>query len=145
MQNSDKASKITIYFRSLICSIVILFGLFVMIVPIVQTISISSIVSEDLSQVAFVLAVFGFLFLPSVVYCVIAMRTNKIEYVIIPALFLLTAEYYFFYNFSTWIASDANAAIGLILIPFYLFFILVCAYVLAFVVFKIRTYINGLD
>jgi hypothetical protein len=66
------------------------------------------------------------------------MKTKKIDYVIVPALFLLLAEYYFFHDFQTWISSDANAAIGLLIIPFYLIFILGFSFGISFIILKIR-------
>jgi hypothetical protein len=127
-------------FRIVMCSLVILFGFLVMIIPIVKSISIyeasSFSISEALSFV-FLCVLLGILSLPSVLYCIVTMKKKEMEYGIIPAVFIVVTEYYFFHDYSTWITSDPNAAIGLIIAPFYLRLILGFSYGVAFVVLKI--------
>lgn len=137
MQNSDKNSTLNMLIRILMSSVVIAFGLFIMIIPILTTTSTSG-GGAKYSISGFVLGILIILFLPSILYCIIANITKEMEYVIIPALFLMAAEYYFFHNFSTWIASDPNAAIGLVILPVYLSGILGLSYGAAWFSVKIR-------
>ncbi|MDP3386079.1 MAG: hypothetical protein Q8S24_02500 [Eubacteriales bacterium] len=126
-----KSSKI------LMSSIVIIFGLYIMIIPIIKTISSSGTTTDGLIS-GIAIGILIFLFLPNIIYCIITMKTKKLEYILIPALTLIGAEYYFFHDYMAWISSDANAAIALIIIPFYLMLILGVSYGLAFVIVKIR-------
>jgi len=123
--------------RVLISCFVIVFGIFIMLIPMVKTISFSDVLSY-----VFVLIIVGIVFLPSILFCIATMIKNEMEYAIIPALFLMAAEYYFFHDYQTWIASDPNAAIGLIIMPFYLMFVLGVSYGVAFAVLKIRKHFN---
>jgi hypothetical protein len=111
------------------------FYFLIILIPILKSMSLNNIDSERL---VFLSILLFSLFLPSGIFCIVTMRAKQIEYIIIPGVFLLTIEYYFFHNFSTWIASNANAAIGILFIPFYLFITLIISYVIAFAVTKVR-------
>jgi len=108
-----------------------------MIIPILKTLSINRNITKD-SISGFIAGILFFLLLPSIIYLIVNIKTRKIEYVIIPALFLLAGEYYFFNNFKTWISSDANASIGLLIIPVYLFLILGFSYCISYIIIRIR-------
>ncbi len=123
----------------LIIAIVIIFGFFIMAIPILKNVTISSLISPGFM---FLLIILFFLFLPSIIYCIISIRTKDMEYVIIPAIFLLIAEYYFFHDYSTWISSDPNAAIGLVIAPIFLILILGGSYGITFIFLKIRKHIS---
>ncbi|MDW7672291.1 MAG: hypothetical protein SCK57_13845 [Bacillota bacterium] len=133
MQKTEKKNQRHRLWTVMMCVAVILLGLSMMIMLVITSLSLSS---DSIS--GFVAGILFILFLPDILYCLIAVRTNKLEYVFIPALFLLAAEYYFFHDFSTWIASDANAAIGLVIIPFYLLMIFGLSYGIARLVYKAR-------
>ena len=140
MKDLDKALQAIKTYRILLCAGVILFGVLVMLVPIINSMHIyrggfSSILT------VFGLGVLFFHLLPGIIYFFVTMRTNKVEYIIIPPVFLMAAEFYFFHDYSTWIASNANAAIALIFIPFYLMLILGFSYGIAFVILKIKRHI----
>lgn len=121
--------------------IVSIFGLFIMIIPIIKTISSSGTTTDGLIS-GIAIGILAFLFLPSIIYCIVEVKTKKLEYLLLPALALIGAEYYFFHDYMTWISSDANAAIALVIIPFYLLFILGFSYGLAFIIVKIRNIRN---
>ncbi len=135
MQNTEKDTKPNRFLVLLLSAIVIIYGLFIMAIPICKTVSLSGL---DPQRFHFLLILYIALFLPSMLYGIGALRTRNGEYVIIPAVFLLIAEYYFFHDYATWIASDANAAIGLVIIPVYLMLILGLSYGIAFIFLKIR-------
>jgi len=141
MHNLKNINKINRYFKVLINGIVIIFGFFVMVIPIIKTATIPRLIPQ---QALFLVIILILLFLPSIIYCVIAMKTKDIEYVVVPAISLLIAEYYFFHNFLTWISSDANAAIGLIIIPIILLLFLGVSYGIAFIIKKIKKHISRL-
>ncbi|MBV1757599.1 MAG: hypothetical protein KMY55_07120 [Dethiosulfatibacter sp.] len=137
MHNSNNTQKSNMTLRVFMSSIVITFGLYIMIFPVLKPIlGLGQIMDGTKSWVALVILIF--LFLPNIIYSIVAIKTKKLEYVIIPALALIGAEYYFFHNYQTWIASNANAAIALVIIPIYLMLILAISYGIAFVVVKIR-------
>lgn len=137
MQNSNNTQKSNMILRVFMISIVIIFGLYIMIFPILKPILGSGqIMDGTIPWVALVILIF--LFLPNILYSIVAIKTKKLENVIIPALALIGAEYYFFHNYQVWIASDANAAIALVIIPFYLLLVLGISYGIAFVIVKIR-------
>lgn len=136
LKNIYKSNKLL---GLLIIAIVIIFGFFIMANPILKNVTISSLISQGFM---FLLIILFFLFLPSIIYCIIAIRTKDMEYVIIPAIFLLIAEYYFFHDYSTWISSDPNAAIGLVIAPIFLILILGGSYGIAFIFLKIRKHIS---
>lgn len=133
-KNLNNDIKINGLFTILISVSVIIFGVVIMGIPILKLVNIPSMNSLEL---IFFFIVLSLLFLPTIIYCFVAIKTKKKEYVIIPAIFLVIAEYYFFHDFSSWIASDPNAAIGIVIAPFYLIFILGFSYGLAFVFSKI--------
>jgi len=133
-KNLNNDIKIDGLFTILISVAVIIFGVVIMGIPILKIVKIPSMNSLEL---IFLFVVLSFLFLPTIIYCFVAIKTKKIEYVIIPAICLLIAEYYFFHDFLSWIASDPNAAIGIVIAPFYLIFILGFSYGLAFIFSKI--------
>jgi len=141
MKNLDKIDKQNKLFGFFMSSIVMGCGFFIMIIPILRTLSIDGDITKD-SISGFIVGLILSLFLPSIIYSIITMKTRKIEYVIIPAFFLLAAEYYFFHNFKTWISSDPNAAIGLLIIPIYLLLILVFSYCISYILLKIRKNIS---
>lgn len=136
LKNIYKSNKLL---GLLIIAIVIIFGFFIMANPILKNVTISSLISPGFM---FLLIILFFLFLPSIIYCIIAIRTKDMEYVIIPAIFLLIAEYYFFHDYSKWISSDPNAAIGLVIAPIFLILILGGSYGIAFIFLKIRKHIS---
>jgi len=125
--------------RLLIIAIVTIFGFFIMAIPILKSVTISSFTSMGFM---FLIIILFFLLLPNIIYCIIAIKTKDIEFVIIPAIFLLIAEYYFFHNYKTWISSDPNAAIGLLIIPIYLFLVLIFSYCISYILLKIRKHIS---
>jgi len=137
MKNLNKTDMLSKFFAFFMSFIVIIFGFFIMIIPILKTLSINRNITKD-SISGFIAGILFFLLLPSIIYLIVNIKTRKIEYVIIPALFLLAGEYYFFNNFKTWISSDANAAIGLLIIPIYLLLILVFSYCISYILLKIR-------
>lgn len=136
LKNIYKSNKLL---GLLIIAIVIIFGFFIMANPILKNVTISSLISPGFM---FLLIILFFLFLPSIIYCIIAIRSKDMEYVIIPAIFLLIAEYYFFHDYSTWISSDPNAAIGLVIAPIFLILILGGSYGIAYIFLKIRKHIS---
>lgn len=140
MVNLKNIYKSNNLLRLLIIAIVIIFGFLMMAIPIFKSVTISSMISQRF--MFFELIILLFLFLPSIIYCIIAIRTKDMEYVIIPAIFLLIAEYYFFHDYSTWISSNPNAAIGLVIIPIFLILILGGSYGVAFIFLKIRKHIS---
>lgn len=122
-----------------ICAIVIIFGLFIMVVPIVSYMTpISDSGARLFMLLLLLLVIIIMLLLPSAIHCIVTMKTKAVEYAIIPAVFLLIAEYYYFHDFSTWIASDPNAAIGLVIVPFYILFVLGVSYGITFIYLIIR-------
>lgn len=137
MKDWDKRDIQKKFFRFFMSFIVMGFSFFIMIIPIARTLSINGDIPKD-SNTGFIAGILFSLLVPSIVYSIITIRTRKIEYVIIPAGFLLAAEYYFFHDFKTWISSDANAAIGLLIIPVYLLLILVFSYSISYIFHKIR-------
>ena len=137
MKNLNKTDMLSKFFAFFMSFIVIIFGFFIMIIPILKTLSINRNITKD-SISGFIAGILFSLLLPSIVYLIVTMKTRKIEYVIIPALFLLAGEYYFFNNFKTWISSNANAAIGLLIIPVYLFLILGFSYCISYIIIRIR-------
>ena len=139
-KNLNNNTKINGLFAILICAAVIIFGVFIMGIPILKQVKIPGMISLDL---IFLFILLGLLFLPTIIYCFVAIKTKKKEYVIIPAICLLIAEYYFFHDFLSWIASDPNAAIGIVIAPFYLIFILGFSYGLAFVFSKILKWVSS--
>lgn len=112
---------------------------FIMIIPILSTLSVNGTIRKD-SISAFIVGILLSLLLPSVIYSIITLKTREIEYIITPALFLLVTEYYFFRNFNKWITSNANAAIGLLIIPIYLLIILLFSYFISYILRRIRKY-----
>jgi len=137
MKYVNKTPQLKKWQQAFLCVGVNLFGIVVMLVPIINSMEIPN------GDVASVLTFFGlgilfFHLLPGIIYCFVTMRTHKVEYIIIPPVFLLAAEYYFFHDYSTWIASDANAAIALIFIPLYLLSVLGLSYGIAFLIIKVR-------
>ena len=132
MQNINKVVRV------LISSIVILVGIFIMVIPIVKTVSFSGV-----SSYIFLFIIVGFLLLPNILFCVATAIKKEMEFAIIPAIFLLAAEYYFFHDYQIWIASDPNAAIGLVIAPFYLMFGLGVSYGIAYIVLKIRKHFKA--
>ena len=139
MHNRDKNFLSGIFFRALMSSVVIIFGLLVMIIPVFKTGVSSNTANGSIPGIVWLILIL--LLLPSILYSIITLKTKKTEYVIIPALLILAAEYYFFNNFSVWISSDPNAAIALIVIPFYLFLVLGFSYGIAFLVSKTRKHV----
>ena len=137
MKNLDKTDMANKFFVLFMISLVMFFGFFVMMMPILRSLSINGDITKD-SISGFIAGILFFLFLPTIMYFIMTMKTRKIEYVIIPALFLLAAEYFFFHDFNSWIASDPNAAIGLLFIPVYLFIILGFSYLISYILLKIR-------
>lgn len=137
MKYLKKALQAIKTYRIFICLGVILFGVIVMLVPIINSIHTSR---RDFTSILtfFNLGVLFFHLLPGIIYFFVTMKTKNVEYIIIPPVFLMVAEFYFFHNYSTWIASDANAGIALIFIPFYLMLILGFSYGIAFVILKIK-------
>src|SRR6056297_2210881 len=91
--------------RLLIIAIVTIFGFFIMAIPILKSVTISSFTSMGFM---FLIIILFFLLLPNIIYCIIAIKTKDIEFVIIPAIFLLIAEYYFFHNYKTYKSSFIN-------------------------------------
>lgn len=138
MKNVNKTPQLKKWQRGFLCVGVNLFGIVFMLVPIINSMDSSS-GGFSLIRSPFTLGVLFFHLLPGILYCFVTMRTHKVEYIFIPPLALLTAEYYFFHDYSTWIASDANAAIALIFIPFFLLAILGLSYGVAFIIIKVRT------
>lgn len=126
-------------FKTILNAVVLIFGFFIMFIPIIKVVKISSL---SFQRLVFLGIVLFFLFLPSIIYCMVTIKTKNMVYILFPAIFLLIAEYYFFHDFETWIASDANAAIGLIILPIYLFIILGFSYSIAFIIKKIIEYIR---
>ncbi|HAE43941.1 MAG TPA: hypothetical protein DCG34_13660 [Clostridiales bacterium] len=124
--------------KLLVVSFVSIFGLFIMIIPIIKTMSSSGTTTDGLIS-GMAISILTFLFLPNIIYCIVAVKTKKLEYLLLPALALLGAEYYFFHNYQTWIASDANAAIALVIIPIYLMIVLGISYAISFLVVKMRS------
>lgn len=141
MKNQSDSYNSSKILRRLMILIVSIFGLFIMIIPIIKTISSSGTTTDGLIS-GIAIGILIFLFLPNIIYCIITMKTKKLEYILIPALTLIGAEYYFFHDYMTWISSDANAAIALVIIPFYLVFILGVSYGLAFIIVKIQNIRN---
>jgi hypothetical protein len=119
--------------------LVLLFGVVYILVPVLKTVGPPQGHSQK-SVAPIIFLMMGFLISPSLVYCLIAARTREILRVILPGIFLLAAEIYFFHDFKTWMASDANAAVGLLFIPVYLFIILGFAYGLAWAAIKFRNH-----
>lgn len=141
MQNSISAYILSKWFRVFISTLVIFFGLIIIIIPVLKTASLSGGVSEAFNNgiiLGILLGIVFALFLPNIIYSIITMKTKEIEYIILPALSLFVAEYFFFHNYSTWISSDANAAIALVIMPIYLNLFLGISYGLSFMIIKIR-------
>lgn len=137
MKNPYKKPRRNKFFAIFMISIVVGFGFFVMGIPILRTLSTNGEITSDAVS-GFVVGILLSLFFPSMIYSIITVKTRKLEYIIIPAFFLLAAEYYFFHNFETWISSDPNAAIGLLIIPIYLSIILMFSYFLSYILLKVR-------
>jgi len=136
MQNMKNRYQSNQFIKGVIFAIVIIFGFFIMAMPILKTAS----ASLTHQRLIFLLGILTYIFLPTIIYGIIAIRRKNMEYVIIPAIFLLSAESYFFHDYEIWIASNANAAIGLIIIPIYIIVILGVSYGIAYIFFNIRKY-----
>jgi hypothetical protein len=108
-------------------SIVIIFGIFIAIQLL-----------KSSSTSIFSIAIITFLLLPSIMYILITAKSYTLEKIIIPGLFLISSEYYFFHDYEVWISSDANAAIGLLMIPIYLIFVLVFSYLISYFISKVK-------
>ena len=123
--------------RILMSTLVFVFVFYIMIMPVSNAISGTG-PNNQRSISAFIVILLMILFLPNLIYAVITMKTKKTAYVILPAIAILSADYYFFHDFPVWIASDANAAIGLLFIPVYLLLITGLSYGVAFIILLLR-------
>jgi len=137
LTKSDSCHMSNIIIRVLTSFIVLLFGLFVMIIPVFKSMSSTSEGYQN-SVSGFVVGILFFLLLPNIICFIITMKAKKTAYVLIPAIMLLIAEYYFFHDFQTWIASDANAAVALLFIPIYLLLILGLSYLISFLIGRMK-------
>lgn len=137
MDRSKESQKKLKYLKLVSCVIVIFWGTMVMLIPVIDSLSPGGNPSNT-SFSWFAVGVLFALFLPTLIYCMISVKTRHLEYVIFPGIGLIFAEYYFFHDYTIWIASDANAAIALIVIPFYLLLALAVSYAISYLIIQFR-------
>lgn len=80
METSNSTHKISAKIRLLLCALVILFGLFIMILPIGKPFLLSESFVMN-SSTGLLQGILIALFLPTIIYSLITIKTNKIEYI----------------------------------------------------------------